>query len=81
MAREAIQIETNRQLRELNCTKGQQSGGPSARATPAQKGTRVLTHELKKKLKQKAEVKVVAEKEKSEYLEKSDRRRLSMKRC
>ena len=72
MAREAIQIETNRQLRELNCTKGQQtqSEGPSARAILAQKGTRVLTHELKEELKQKAEVRVAAEKEKSERLEK-----------
>ena len=46
MAREAIQIETNRQLRELNRTKGQQSGSPSARAMLAQHGTGVLTHEL-----------------------------------
>ena len=68
MAREAIQIETNRQLRELNRTKGQQSGGPSARAMLAQMGTRVLTHELKEGLKRKAEVRVVAEK--SERLEK-----------
>ena len=67
MAREAIQIETNRQLRKLNRTKGQQSGGPSARAMLAQMGTRVLTHELKE-LKRKAEVRVVAEK--SERLEK-----------
>ena len=36
----------------------------------AQKGTRVLTHELKEDLKRKAEVRAVAEKEKSERLEK-----------
>ena len=70
MAREAIQIETNRQLRELNRTKGQQSGGPSAHAMLAQKGTRVPTHELKEESKRKAEVRVVVEKEKSERLEK-----------
>ena len=83
MAREATQIETNTrwQLRELNRTKGQQSGGPSARAMLAQKGTRVLTYELKDELKRKAEVWVVAEKEKSEHLEKSDRRRFLMKRA
>ena len=78
MTREAIQIETNRQLRELNRTEGQQSGGPSARAMLAQKGTRVLTHELKEELKQKAEAQVIAEEEKSERLGKSDRRRLLM---
>ena len=60
----------DRQLRELNRTKGQQSGGPSARAMLAQKGTRVLTHELKEESKRKAEVRVVVEKEKSERLEK-----------
>ena len=36
----------------------------------AQKGTRVLTNELKDELKRKVEVWVVAEKEKSEHLEK-----------
>ena len=36
----------------------------------AQKGTKVLTHELKEELKRKAEVRVVAEKMKSERLEK-----------
>ena len=81
VARGPMRVETNRELRELNRTKGQQSGGPSARAMLAQKGTGVLTHEPEGELKRKAEVRVVAEKEKSERLGKSDRRKLLMKRC
>ena len=72
-----IEVKRHWQLRELNRTKEQQRGGPSARAMLAQKGTRVLTHELKEELKRKTEVQ--RRRSVNSWI-KSDRRRFLMKR-
>ena len=60
MAREAIQLETNRQLRQNSRKKGK-----GARSSPqtalADKGTRLLTSEVAENLKKNAEAKFGAE--------------------
>ena len=76
MAREAIQLETNRQLRQNNRNKGK-GPGPGPRTALADKGTRVLTTEVAEDLKKKAEAKFKAELEAKLRLEISERKRLS----
>ena len=64
MAQEAIQLETNRQLRQNNRRKGLTKEGeapmPGPRTALADKGTRVLTTEVADDLKKKAEAKFEA---------------------
>jgi hypothetical protein len=60
MAREAIQLETNRQLRQNNRNLNRKAG-PGPRTVLADKGTRVLTTEVAEDLKKKAEAKFEAE--------------------
>ena len=59
MAREAIQLETNRQLRQ-NIRDRNGKAGPGPRTVLADKGTRVLTTEVAADLKKKAEAKIEA---------------------
>ena len=59
MAREAIQLETNRQLRQSNRNLNRKAG-PGPRTVLADKGTRVLTTEVAEDLKKKAEAKFEA---------------------
>ena len=64
MAWEAIQLETNRQLRQNNRKKGQKKEGdlePGLRTALADKGTRVLTTEVADELKKEAEARFEAE--------------------
>ena len=62
MAREAIQLETNRQLRQNNRNLNRKAGpGPGPRTVLADKGTRVLTTEVANDHKKKAEAKFEAE--------------------
>ena len=62
MAWEAIQLETNRQLRQNNRNSKKGKGlGPALRTALEDKGTRVLTTEVAKDLKKKAEAKFEAE--------------------
>ena len=64
MAREAIQLETNRQLWQNNRNSKKGKGlGPGLRRALADKGTRVLTTEVAEDLKEKAEAKFEAEPE------------------
>ena len=60
MAREAIQLETNRQLRQNNRNSNKKAG-PGPRTALADKGTRVLTTEVAADPKKKAEAKFEAE--------------------
>ena len=64
MARKAIKLETNRQLRQNNRRKGLTKEGeapmPGPRTAFADKGTRVLTTEVADDLKKKAEAKFEA---------------------
>ena len=62
IAREAIQLETNRQLRQNNRKKGKGTG-PGPQTALASKGTtrRVITSEVAEDLKKKAEAKFEAE--------------------
>ena len=62
IAREAIQLETNRQLRQNNRKKGKGTG-PGPQTALASKGTtrRVITSEVAEDLKKKAEAKFGAE--------------------
>ena len=60
MAREAIQLETNRQLRQNNRNSNKKAG-PGPRTALADKGTRVLTTEVAEDLKKNAEAKFEAE--------------------
>ena len=60
MAREAIQLETNHQLRQNNRSLNRKAG-PGPRTVLADKGTRVLTTEVAEDLKKKAEAKFEAE--------------------
>ena len=63
MAQEAIQFETNRQLRQNNRKKGQKKEGdlePGPWTALVDKGTRVLTIEVVDELKKKVEVKFEA---------------------
>lgn len=73
MAREAIQLETNRQLRQKNRKKSagtaKPGSGPGGRSAITDKGTRVLTIAEAQERKQKAEEKMVAELQKQERLE------------
>ena len=64
MAWEAIQLETNHQLRQNNRNSKKGKGlpvGPGPRTALADKGTRVLTIEVAEDLKKKAEAKFEAE--------------------
>ena len=69
MAREAIQLETNRQLRQNNRNLNRKAG-PGPRTALADKETRVLTTEVAEDLKKKAEAKFEAELEAKLRLEK-----------
>jgi len=73
MARESIQLETNRQLRQKTRKKNSgslKSGtGPGGRSAITDKGTRVLTIAEAQERKQKAEEKMVAGLQKQERLE------------
>ena len=69
MARGAIRLETNRQLRQNNRSKGKGSG-PGPRTALADKETRVLSAEVAEDLKKKAEAKFEAELEAKLRLEK-----------
>ena len=73
MAREAIQLETNRQLRQQRRKKNSASvksgSAPGGRSAITDKGTRVLTIAEAQERKQKAEEKMVAELQKQERLE------------
>ena len=60
MAREAIRLETNRQLRQNNCNLNRKAG-PGPRTVLADKMTRALTTEVAEDLKKKAEAKFEAE--------------------
>ena len=60
MAREKIQLETNRQLRQNNYKKGK-GVGPGPQTAFVDKGTRVLTSEVTEDLKKKVEAKFEAE--------------------
>ena len=83
MAREAIQLETNRQLRQNNRKKGQKKEGDSESQAPmpgpwtalADKGTRVLTTKVADELEKKAEAKFEAEQEAKLRLENKRKRR------
>ena len=68
MAREAIQLETNHQLRQNNRNLNR-NAGPGPRTVLADKGTRVLTTEVAEDLKKKAEAKFEAELEAKLHLE------------
>ena len=68
MAREAIQLGTNRQLRQNN-RKLNRKAGPGPRTVLADKGARVLTTEVAEDLKKKAEVEFEAELEEKLRLE------------
>ena len=68
MAREAIQLETNRQLRQHNRRRGK-GLAPGPRTALADKATRVLTAEVAEDLKKKAEAKFEAELEAKVRLE------------
>ena len=79
MAREAIQLETNRQLRQNNRNSKKGKGlGPGPRTALADKGTRVLTTEVAEDLKKKAEAKFEAELEAKLRLENKQKKRLSV---
>ena len=73
MAREAIQLETNRQLRQQKRKKNsatvKSGSGLGGRSAITDKGTRVLTIAEAQERKQKAEEKRVAEVQKQERLE------------
>ena len=72
MTREAMQIETNRQLRLLNRKKGKSGGegtGPGSRTELTDKGCRVLTSEEARLRKRRAEEKLEADVQKQQRLE------------
>jgi hypothetical protein len=70
MAREAVQIETNRQLRLVNRKKGKAMGeAPGSRTELTDKGTRVITLEKAQSRKRRAEEKLEASTLKQQCME------------
>ena len=72
LAREAMQIETNRQLRQLNRLEGKSvdgAPGPGSRTELADKGCRVLTMEEARVRKRRAEEKLEANVQKQQRLD------------